>query len=70
MQSPKYNLMYAKSIPALSPYLMKIDTTDVSAVLSLLDTYSNYDFGSAAVSRFPRILTFVTPPVTVYMLKC
>ena len=61
--------MYAKSIPALSPYLMKIDITNVSAVLSLLDKYSNYDFGSAAVSIFPRSSYLYYSPVTLYMLK-
>ena len=48
MQSPKYNLMYAQSIPALGPYLQKTDTSDPKAVLDLLTTYINYDFGSAA----------------------
>ena len=48
MQSPKYNLMYAQSIPALSSYLQKINTADPKAVLNLLVTYINYDFGSAA----------------------
>ena len=48
MQSPKYNLMYAQSIPALGPYLQKTDTSDPKAVVDLLTTYINYDFGSAA----------------------
>lgn len=48
MQSPKYNLIYAQSIPALGPYLQKVDTSDPKAVLNLLVTYINYDFGSAA----------------------
>ena len=48
MQSPKYNLMYAQSIPALGPYLQKTDISDPNAVLDLLTTYIDYDFGSAA----------------------
>ena len=48
MQSPKYNLMYAQSIPALAPYLKEIQTSNVTAVLDLLIQYTNYDFGSAA----------------------
>ena len=48
MQSPKYNLEYAQSIPALKPNMSQIDTSDVKAVLNLLTYYSNYDFGSGA----------------------
>ena len=48
MQSPTYNLKYAQSIPALAPYLAKIQTSDVVAVLDLLIKYTNYDFGSGA----------------------
>ena len=48
MQSPAYSLKYAQSIPALAPYLEKIQTSDVVAVLDLLIKYTNYDFGSAA----------------------
>ena len=48
MQSPAYNLKYAQSIPALGPYMEKMNTSDPTAVLDLLVTYSNYDFGSGA----------------------
>ena len=47
--------MYAQSIPALSPYLEKVDTSDPKAVLDLLIMYTNYDFGSAAVRQLPRV---------------
>lgn len=50
MQSPAYNLKYAQSIPALAPYLKEVQTSDVVAVIDLLIKYTNYDFGSAAVS--------------------
>ena len=48
MQMPAYNLMYAQSIPALAPYLEKVQTSDAAAILGLLIRYTNYDFGSAA----------------------
>ena len=59
MQSPRYNLMYAQSIPALNPYLDKIDTSDPAAVLTLLTTYSNYDFGSAACEYILKRILFI-----------
>ncbi|KAK2778759.1 hypothetical protein FQN53_001656 [Emmonsiellopsis sp. PD_33] len=48
MQSPTYNTLYAKSIPALSDPLGKIDPDDVGAILDLLLSNDEYDFGSAA----------------------
>lgn len=47
MQSPAFNLEYAKSIPALAEGLNKAGS-DVKAVLSLLTVNGEYDFGSAA----------------------
>jgi len=46
MQSSKFNTMYAQSIPELKPQLAKAQGAD--AVLNLLVSYSDYDFGSAA----------------------
>lgn len=48
MQSAKYNLQYAQSIPELAPLLAKVDTKNPEAVLELIITYADYDFGSAA----------------------
>ena len=47
MQSPKYNLEYAQSIPALKDKLAAAGT-DPKAVLALLTADGNLDFGSAA----------------------
>ncbi|KAI4223442.1 MAG: hypothetical protein LQ349_007432 [Xanthoria aureola] len=47
MQMPPFNLEYAKSIPALKEGLAKAGT-DVKAVLALLTSNGEYDFGSAA----------------------
>lgn len=48
MQSAKYNQEYAKSIAALARYLPAARAVGDNAVLKLLTTYTNYDFGSAA----------------------
>ncbi|KAL8686405.1 MAG: hypothetical protein Q9224_005458, partial [Gallowayella concinna] len=47
MQSPAFNLEYAKSIPALAEGLKKAGD-DVKAVVALLTSNGAYDFGSAA----------------------
>ncbi|KAI4252309.1 MAG: hypothetical protein L6R42_008012 [Xanthoria sp. 1 TBL-2021] len=47
MQMPAFNMEYAKSIPALKDGLAKAGT-DVKAVLALLTSNGEYDFGSAA----------------------
>ncbi|KAK2756496.1 hypothetical protein FQN54_005389 [Arachnomyces sp. PD_36] len=47
MQSPDYNVLYAKSIPALEKDLAPI-IEQPKAVLDLLLTDDDYDFGSAA----------------------
>ena len=64
MQSAKYNLQYAQSIPELKPLLAKVDTKDPEKVLKLLITYSEYDFGSAS-----WFLTSQCPKDTVEGLK-
>lgn len=50
MQSPEFNLKYAKSIPELKDKLAAAGT-DPKAVLALLTANGAYDFGSAAVSN-------------------
>ncbi|KAL8809361.1 MAG: hypothetical protein Q9223_001418 [Gallowayella weberi] len=47
MQSPALNLEYAKSIPALAEGLQKAGG-DMKAVMALLTSEEEYDFGSAA----------------------
>jgi hypothetical protein len=47
MQSPTYNALYAKSIPALSTELLPI-LSQPAAVLDLLLKNEENDFGSAA----------------------
>ena len=47
MQSPDFNALYAKSIPALRPELGPV-SGQPEAVLDLLLTEDAYDFGSAA----------------------
>lgn len=44
VQSPQYNLQYAKSISALAPYLSQIQTSDVAAVLSLCKAFFCFYF--------------------------
>ena len=73
VQSPQYNLQYAKSISALAPYLSQIQTSDVVAVLGLC---------KALFCFFPFSLPFLLPstqfhsprlPITkisVYNEKC
>ena len=48
MQSPNWNLLYASSLPSLSPLLPAIPATDVNAVRALILGNDEYDFGSAA----------------------
>lgn len=48
MQSAAYNLKYAQSIPELAPQLPAAQAAGAENVTSLLISYANYDFGSAA----------------------
>jgi len=48
MQSPDYNLKYAKSLSALASVLPTAEAQGPDAVLALLVKYTNFDFGSAA----------------------
>ena len=47
MQSAKYNLQYAQSIPALSSQLSTAGAAGGDGVLNLLIANDAYDFGSA-----------------------
>ncbi|KAK4697619.1 hypothetical protein P7C71_g501, partial [Lecanoromycetidae sp. Uapishka_2] len=48
MQSAKYNLQYAQSIPALASELPAAQAKGPDAILSMLIQYKDIDFGSAA----------------------
>lgn len=48
MQMPRWNLLYAESLPAIAPRLAAIPATDVDAVRALLLERDEVDFGSAA----------------------
>jgi len=48
MQSAAYNLKYAQSIPELARELPAAQAAGAENVTSLLISYANYDFGSAA----------------------
>lgn len=48
MQSNKYNLEFAQSIPALATALPAAEAKGPDGVLALLNHYTDFDFGSAA----------------------
>ena len=48
MQSPHFNLLYAKSIPELSSKLRALPAGSPKEVLQMLTDVDEYDFGSAA----------------------